>query len=533
MGQANSIAAAIAKSRVTSKQPYLFGTASPRKHAKQTYDQRRLNPVSADGVREGAINPALTVPPGKVRLEDLTSTDWRRQLADFLRAYGHTRLSDFTKTVSEETLRNRTDIMFSSVTMLIKDKKLQHVRSLAQVKPRLLPTLFEMWTAKGISKRAQMNYYTNMKWFWKICGLEIPAIATYEKEEGEFTITRTSIRDKSWKGNGVSFDEIYQKLLAIDPVGARLAYAMKTWGLRPKEALCLQPHLADGGNKLLLTRGTKTGRHREILFEHFDGETFRKVLDELKNEVPPECHLAWQNRNLKQAKSRLEYLGRLVGLGLNSATGVTWRGLRHDFAIDNLETMGGQIAPVRGGIAINFRALSAARLKITRAMGHNRLEITGAYYGSFLSLERSQLRAFIRSWNKIEPVMGKIGQVLMDAGIGNMYWIGERALGATGENKYEFVLPEGVDDVLGLKIGTLIAEIVLNATDIDCTVLPWDSLPAAKQVLWESEGVPLFEAVSPLQYMQQKLQAKKAARTAPKLPKKDGPASAAPDEATV
>ena len=509
----------LGQGRVSAPLPYLFGNDQlpAGRSVKQTYDQKRRSPVSHDGVRETGINPALSVLPGRVRLDALTDRNWPRQLSQFLHAFGRTRATNLRQTVSEETLRNRTDILFSSMRMLMQDKVLTHVKTLAQVKPKVLPRLFDLWTEKGISKRAQINYFTNMRWFWKVCGLEIPAIATYEKEHGEFTITRTSLKDKSWKGNGVDFNEIYQKLLAIDPVGARLALAMKQYGLRPKEALCLRPHLADGGESLRLTQGTKTGRPREIKFAHFDDENFRRVLDELKAEVPPECHLAWQHRSLKQAKSRMLYLARKVGLGLKTESGVTWRGLRHDFAIDLLEDMGDQNAPVRGGIAINFRALSAVRQKITEAMGHSRLCITGAYYGSFLSLERSQLRAFIRSWTKLEPHMGKVGQILMGAGIDNMYWIGERSLGATGEsNKYEFVLPGGTDDVAALKVCTEIAELVLGATGVDCLVVPWSSLPAVKQVLWEADGIPLFQAVSPLQYMQNKLQEQKAARTAPR-----------------
>ena len=518
MGQVQSIGAGNDRGRVTAKLPYLFGMEQlpvpARKHARQTYDQRRLSPVSADGVREGAINPALTVPPGKVRLDALTSPDWKRQLADFLRAYGRTRASDFTKTVSEETLRNRTDIMFSSVNALIKDKKLQHVRSLAQVKPRLLPRLFEVWNEKGISSRAQMNYYTHVRWFWKVCGLHIDPIAAYEKEAGEFTINRTATKDKSWKGNKVDFDQIYAKLYAIDPVGARLALAIKQYGLRVKESLRLQPHMADGGDSLMLTQGTKTGRPRQLEFEVFDDANFRKVLDALKDEVPPECHLAWRERTLKQAKRRMYYLADLVGLGRNT---VTWHGLRHDWAIDQLEKLTGEIAPVRGGKVLNYRAMIAAKRKVTKAMGHNRSDITGAYVGSFMSMDAGQLRAFERSWNKIEPVMGKIGQILISTDVSNLYWIGARSMGASGEaNNYEFALPPGTDDALALKLATDIAELVLSATGVDCVVHNWKALPAAKQVLWEVEATPLFETVSPLVYMKRRLQDQKAARSAPR-----------------
>jgi hypothetical protein len=245
----------------------------------------------------------------------------------------------------------------------------------------------------------------------------------------------------------------------------------------------------------------------------FDDENFRRVLDHLKEEVPEGNHLAWSNLTLKQAKERMYTISRRIGLRKNGVYGVTWHGLRHDFAIDNLEKLTGEKAPVRGGLIINYREISEARLKVSQALGHNRLEITGAYYGSCLSLEREQMRSFMRSWDRMEIVMKEVRALVVGNGVSNLYWIGSRSLGGVGANQpYEFAFPPGTDDSIVLLLAPQISELVLGATGTDCIVHNWKSLPGAKQALWEKEATPLFEAVGPLEYMKARLEEKKAAR---------------------
>src|ERR1035437_282911 len=486
---------------------------SVRAKKKQSYDQNLISPLTDGVLRVTSINPALTVPPGQVRLAMLTDSDWLKQLSEFLYSYGRTRSNNFRKTNSEETLRNRTDILFSTFRMVMSDPQCRHVRTLSQFKPRLLPRIFELWTAKGISDRSQLNYFDKVRWFWRICNIQIDRIASYAKEKKQFTFNRNATTDKSWRGNGVDFEEVKQALHALDPVAARLLEAIKQNGLRLKESLRLEPHAADGGDRLYITKGTKTGRPRELMFDVFDDENFRLVLDRLKTEVPEGSHLAWMDLTLKQAKRRMYYLARKIGLTKHGRFKVTFHGLRHDFAIDRLEQLTGQKAPVRGGIAINYRELSAARLAVSQALGHNRLEITGAYYGSCLSLEREQLRNFSRSWDRIEMVMKELGPLIVGSGVDNLYWIGLKSLGGIGTNQpYEFAFPPGTDDDTVLGLSSQIAELVLGSTGIDCIVHNWKSLPRAKQALWEVEATPLFERVGPLEYMKFRLEEQKAAR---------------------
>jgi integrase len=499
------------------KGQYLFGADQfppPSKNARPprtpSHTEKRLSPVVVGGSRY--TDPgARSIPFGQVRLDSMASYDWKQQLSDLLHAYGRQRSRKPEQKVSEETLRNRTDIVFSTIKAVMKDRKL---KTLSQVRPRLLPRIFEIWNEKGIGKRAQWNYYSYMRWFWRIFAIEVGSIKNYEVEAGEFTINRNATTDRSWKGNGVDFDEVLKLMHELDPVAARILLAIKTFGLRLKEGLRLRPHEADGINKLNVTEGSKGGRPRQLLFDEFEDQQFREVLDELKGQVPQECHLAWSNRTLEQAKKRMYHLCRVIGLTRNGRFGVTVHGLRHDWAIDNLESLTGHEAPVRGGLVINYREISAARGTVTRAMGHYRLKVTGAYYGSYRSLEREQLRAFDRSWSRIEVVMREVCKLLQGNGVQNLYWVGARSLGEKGESfGYEFVLPAGIEDEVAWRLAPQVAELVSDASGKDCVVHPWRNVPTTKQALWAETGVPLFEAVGPMEYMQRRVKEQKAVRT--------------------
>lgn len=128
-------------------------------------------------------------------------------------------------------------------------------------------------------------------------------------------------------------------------------------------------------------------------------------------------------------------------------------------------------------------------------------------------MEYEQQRSFTRSWEKIEPVMKDVAELLRAMDVDNLYWIGPRSLGSsTLTDPYLFVLPPGVDDDIALILSQKIAEMALDATGVDCIVQAWNSLPETKQVLWGAEGVPLFEQVSPLDYMNAQLAEQRKAR---------------------
>lgn len=195
-----------------------------------------------------------------------------------------------------------------------------------------------------------------------------------------------------------------------------------------------------------------------------------------------------------------------------------------DFAIDDLESLAGQKAQVRGGIAINCRDLSAERLKATQVLGHNRLEVTGAYYGSFprlgyaitshcvempradyetdYKLDHNQTLKLKAAWSRIEPAMKEIGQLLRTNGVDNLYWIGSLSQGGAECECFEFMFPPGVDESTVEKLADPILDLVQkHSPDDDVYFYSWQSLDYIQQVRWAPDAIPVFKPVSPLFYI--------------------------------
>lgn len=459
----------------------------------RTLDQR---------IRVGVSDVALHDNYGHVNIKLLSDRDWKRQLSDFLHKYGREAQRGAKETVSEETFRNRQDQMFSTVRELMADQKLQHMVSLAQCTPRMLPVMFQKWTQRGVSKRAQINYYNTWRWFWRACGIEIPDIGHYATTTGEFTINRAATEDKSWAAKGIKIEEIAQRVAELDPIGARIILLMAGFGLRVKEGLRLRPHEADGGDRLHVTEGTKNGRPRTLNFKELGDSDYRAMLDRAKAEVDPKCHAAWSKRSLKQAKQRMYDLARKVGITKNQL-GVTWHGLRHQYAIDLLESMSGAVAPVRGGnfTMLDYKQLSAIRKKISQALGHSRTKITGAYYGSFTGLNNQHMRNFEASWTllckALEPLAS---QILSTESVDNLYWIGVRAEGLSIDKNVPFhlVFAPGVEGRKFLGLGREIAASMTASLGVQCIVQAWDDLPATTRAKWEKLAVPIFRAEDPV-----------------------------------
>ena len=440
-------------------------------------------------------NPAVSVPFGAVRLELLKNPNWKSELGDIFRIHGRIRQRRSSALVSEETLRNRRDIIFSSIEELMRRNRLV---CLAQVRPKYVPTLFEIWRDKKVSNRAQLNYYSAFSWFWRVFGIGLPPIRQYEIERDQFVIQRAATVDKSWSGNGVNFDEMMQAIREEDPIAARLFLVMKTFGLRAKESLRLEPHSADQGRSLRITKGSKTGRPRAIFYEAFDEAEMHRVVEQMRAEVPEGCHLAWSNRSLAQAKTRLYTLCRKFGL-TRKELGVTMHGLRHEWAIEELKRATDVDPPVRGGQAIDYRKLAEARRVISMGLGHARPSIGESYYGSFLQADREQGRRQMASFNLLEPLLPRIFALLGSEVANDLFWIGDRAMGLHTHTtvRFEFLIGAATDLSIAVKTFSGLADLVTSATGRDARVHAWEMLSAKEQDLWASAAVPLFKAVPP------------------------------------
>lgn len=108
-----------------------------------------------------------------------------------------------------------------------------------------------------------------------------------------------------------------------------------------------------------------------------------------------DAHLGWPARGvLKQGRSlsdantdRLQYFLKRVGLTKKQLC-VTAHGLRAGYCEERAISMG-FIPATRGGVPghVSKDSENLVRLKVAKEMGHSRISVTGAYYGSARSVK--------------------------------------------------------------------------------------------------------------------------------------------------
>jgi integrase len=200
--------------------------------------------------------------------------------------------------------------------------------------------------------------------------------------------------DKSWTSKGLDPNEVLDKIKAIDIYVAAQVDLILHFGLRRKESIMLQPHLAvvpsssvnalrevarDDLPVLKVDRGTKGGRLRYV---PIDSTARRAAIERAKAMAPqPDATLTRPEHSLLQTINRFEYVMTKVGI-TKKEMAVTIHGLRHEYANDVYFDLTGTNSPVRGGSNPDPELDLAARRQVAEQLGHARPRITGAYTGT-------------------------------------------------------------------------------------------------------------------------------------------------------
>ena len=154
----------------------------------------------------------------------------------------------------------------------------------------------------------------------------------------------------------------------------------KHFGLRREEAIKIQPHVADKGDHIhLLASWCKGGRSRDV---PIDSQEARYWLDEAKKLAKTKHEsMAGNGKTYKSARSL--YSKQVSRAGIRGA-----HGLRHGYAQSRYKSFSGVDAPVAGGPGKSATSKSkqkendVARMKVSNALGHGRLNVTSVYLGS-------------------------------------------------------------------------------------------------------------------------------------------------------
>lgn len=207
-----------------------------------------------------------------------------------------------------------------------------------------------------------------------------------EVEPSAFKRQKIALKSKSATGNGFELDTLINRADAINQRFGAMVRLEITFGLRRSEVLQIQPYLDDKNLYLdIRPRVAKNGLARTIPIET---EIQRQALDYAKAIVKIREHLGWVDKPanshqlLKRNENRYNYYMGQLGL-TKKQTGVTGHGLRSQYAEDIALSKGFVPATIGGTTGqLDQESLDLVRLQISKNMGHSRISVTGAYYGT-------------------------------------------------------------------------------------------------------------------------------------------------------
>jgi integrase len=322
--------------------------------------------------------------------------DWKRILASILAIHGREHGTK-DKVVSNQTMYERPRFLFQFFEEL-HTKTIYHTVEPRCLGNRHVAAMVAIWAGRGLSAGTIANYLSMLRVFVAWIGKDPSIVRTAAEYLGSDSVLahrhQVAEEDHSWIAAGVVHAEVLEQIRTICPYVAIQTEFSKLFGLRPREARCLRPHEAVILRKRVLPRdvdasspathylhfdwGTKGGRPRDVPIET---DAQWDLVRRAQAFVRPGRHLGRPGYTLKQNKAHFYRVAEKVGI-TKKESGVTPHGLRHEFANDVYEKEAGVASPVRGGSAPDRETDRAARLAVSRLLGHHRGQVTGSYCGS-------------------------------------------------------------------------------------------------------------------------------------------------------
>jgi integrase len=261
------------------------------------------------------------------------------------------------------------------------------IRGLEALSARHVDALMRHWHQKGIVAGTLHTRLSMIKVLCDWLGKRnvVRDITAYLPAEAvrRNTVAKVS---KAWDVKNIDPREIIRLANQIDERLAVMLSLQLHFGLRVKESIELRPGHAviDNGTVLELQEGTKGGKVRYVPIKL---DIQREVIAwaRLVAELGGNKRVRWPDCTFKQAQSRFYHYVR-DRLGISRKTlGVTPHGLRHTYAQGSYEEQTGLPCPLKGGAIgrIDRETHRMASMTVSSALGHGRIDVTTAYYGSY------------------------------------------------------------------------------------------------------------------------------------------------------
>lgn len=260
----------------------------------------------------------------------------------------------------------------------------------------------------------------------------LPRLRHILRDPARAARTYSALVPKTVEAAGLSPNDIIAKFQQVgDEEHAICTDLGHKLGLRPKELMCLKPAKQDYGNYLLVVDGTKGGRPRPVRIETAEQ---RQALDRAKEFAArhPNGLISSgpRNESYKARRRRFYYACERIGLTLKGL-GVTFYGLRHQFANDLYERLSNVPSPVNGGPPLPRATADHVHAEIAAATGHGRRGPNIDYVGNFLQIEK----ACVSRLQEALHAISKVRERLVDGGFHSLCLLGDDALGRPRGNQ--------------------------------------------------------------------------------------------------
>ena len=288
---------------------------------------------------------------------------------------------------SERSITAAGDSLHASFKRLVKlGYRLQDPENLSA---KHIEALCRDWHKDGFKPKTIQGNLSHLRIFcrWVGKGDMVKGVVHYlpDVPKQELRVKTSAEASKSWAANGV---DVLEKVKEADALDRRFGLMLRltvAFGLRRMEVIQCVPWKVDRGDKFAAYK-TKGGRPRDI---YIDTAEQRKILDEVKAAVKKNEALGWQTRD-DGSKASLEYsLAKwnrmLARIGITRASSAcTGHGLRAQYA-ENAALIANLIPPTLGGTGgqMPTEDRDLKRVQVSELLGHSRMSVTGAYYGSF------------------------------------------------------------------------------------------------------------------------------------------------------
>ncbi len=237
------------------------------------------------------------------------------------------------------------------------------------LKSKHVEALINHWTQRNLSSGTIKNRMSHVRWWSEKIG-KSGVVRKDNEAYGILNRRYVTNEDKS-----VVLDN---RLNLVRDEHVRISLRLQeAFGLRREESIKFIPSYADRDNKIVLKdTWTKGGKEREIVINN---DAQRKVLDDA-HKLAGRGSLIPSNRNyIAQLKV---YENSTAKAGFSKM-----HGLRHAYAQQRYHDLTGWKCPIQGGAHRNTMSKEMldqdidARLKISKELGHERLEIVAVYIG--------------------------------------------------------------------------------------------------------------------------------------------------------